>query len=101
MFVLVHGASEVLAEESEEVSLGVMGSHSQGMSDKSESSLTKSFSQGCHSDPSRQLCVGYAVREVNPESIAENTSVCCVKFVLECQSQRKTFKSVQQYGFYS
>ena len=71
MFVLVHGASEVLAEESGEVSLGAMG-----MSDKSESSLAKSFWQGCRSGPSRQLCVEYAVRVVNPESIAENTSVC-------------------------
>ena len=43
------------------------------MSDKSESSLAKSFRQGCRPGPSHQLCVGYADREVNPESIAENT----------------------------
>ena len=41
--MLVHGASEVLAEESGEVSLGAMGYHSQGMSNKCESSLAKSF----------------------------------------------------------
>ena len=76
MFVIVHGASEVLAEESGEASLGGCVSHSQDMSDKSESSLAKSLCQGCRSGPSRQLCGGYAIWKVNPESIAENTSVC-------------------------
>ena len=39
MFVHVHGVSDVLADESGEVSLVSMNSHSQGMSDKSGSSL--------------------------------------------------------------
>ena len=59
MFVLFHGASEGLAEESGEVSLGAKGWPFSG-----------------RSRPSRQLCIGNADREVNPESIAENTSVC-------------------------
>ena len=43
MFVLVHGASEVLAKESGGVSLGVMGLPFSGHAHKSESSLAKSF----------------------------------------------------------
>ena len=55
----------------------------------------------CRTLPSTQLCVGYADMDVNPMRIPDITSVCWVKFVLECRSQRKTFVFVQQYGFYS